>query len=718
MLNLPLSGAKECITRVHVIKGLSSIFVRVNSDLERAKVSSNGQASRCFHIAQGLFGLTVVFTEKRAQDVLERVTKAIKGDLESVFQEVVYFPLDIVTSTTLRNDDADEVMKDVEQTSLATAVLTAFHPKHPLKRYLPFTMDGEMDGVDDEVSQWDEESMDSAEVGVRCIWSTHFVSGLLGHRIYNSRFARNAPTRQVPLATPLRMLLRYVCVFNFFIGLTRLCLALAPNPSTPRFVGFDLGTSGARISIIEPTLGQDYDEVFSKALTWSDCGAYDDAEAWYVAIECLLKDAAEALDDGLVSVRRICVSGTSASCLVMDRTSHRVTRPARMYDYDILSSASSKEEKQYAEKALECIRKHVPSRHTATARTGSLAKLLSWAYESEWKDFEVLCHQSDFVSMRLMETCSPVKSDWHNCLKLGYDVRNKCWPSWMEKCLLDVGIQKPLDEKAGVIPFQVVSPGEPLGAIGKSMAQRLGLSEDTLIVGGTTDSNAAFFSAAGICPTFGTAVTSLGSTTAIKLLSQQYLEDADRGVYSHRFPSRGGDDNNEAWLVGGASNVGCAVFRLLDFGNEELVSLSEKIDPLTDSPMHYYPLVKIGERFPNADSNKRPLLDPVPDSRQEYLHGLLQSISMVEMEGFRVLHDLGAPLPKVIFSCGGGSKNPIWTQIRRRMLVKGLGVSDISMERATGSNVEASYGAALLAAATALYTPTLSTNVSHCQQDR
>jgi hypothetical protein len=44
------------------------------------------------------------------------------------------------------------------------------------------------------------------------------------------------------------------------------------------------------------------------------------------------------------------------------------------------------------------------------------------------------------------------------------------------------------------------------------------------------------------------AVTSLGSTLAIKLLSETRIDDARYGLYSHRLGS--------SWLVGGASNTG------------------------------------------------------------------------------------------------------------------------------------------------------------------
>jgi sugar (pentulose or hexulose) kinase len=307
-----------------------------------------------------------------------------------------------------------------------------------------------------------------------------------------------------------------------------------------------------------------------------------------------------------------------------------------------------------------------------------------------------LYHQSDFVSMRLMSDASPVKSDWHNCLKLGYDVREKKWPSWIVDCLEDAGISDPVSGD-GVIPLEVVSPGAPMGKISKDMAISLGLGEDTIIVGGTTDSNAAFFAAAGTKPSFGTAVTSLGSTLAMKQFSQTYVEDADRGVYSHRFPNFV-DPNDEAWLVGGASNVGCAILRKLEFSNDELGSLSSEIDPMTDSPLAYYPLTKVGERFPIADANKEPILEPVPESRKEFLHGILQSIGDVEREGFQVLQELGAPPPTIVWTCGGGSRNDMWSQLRERRLAATFGGSDIKVRKAECT--EASFGAALLAAAT------------------
>lgn len=462
-----------------------------------------------------------------------------------------------------------------------------------------------------------------------------------------------------------------------------------------RYVGFDLGTSGARISVIErkTETSSGYQEVHAEAIRWDENGAYDDADAWMTAILRLFRGASENLGD-LKSVISICVSGTSASCLLINRDTKEVSRQPRMYNYDVVGSA---DDESFAMEAMEVLEKHAPPRHTARARTGSLAKLLTWIKEKPLSKNEVLCHQSDFISLKLMEkSTSPVTSDWHNCLKLGYDVREKKWPNWMADCLSDAGVTDPLLGD-GILPLKVVSPGKRMGTVSSEMAQSLGLSHECVVVGGTTDSNAAFFAAAGTRPSFGTAVTSLGSTLAMKQLSQEYVEDATRGVYSHRFPNFE-DPNAEAWLVGGASNVGCAILRKLEFSNDELDALSSKVDPMTDSPLQYYPLTKPGERFPVADPNKEPILEPVPSDRQDYLHGILQAIGDVERDGFEVLQELGAPAPTVVWTCGGGSRNDMWNKLRERRLATKFGTPDIKVKRA--ECIEASYGAALLAAAT------------------
>lgn len=78
----------------------------------------------------------------------------------------------------------------------------------------------------------------------------------------------------------------------------------------------------------------------------------------------------------------------------------------------------------------------------------------------------------------------------------------------------------------------MLAPSTPVAPLTAAAAARSGLPAGCLVCAGTTDSIAAFVAAGVTQP--GEAVTSLGSTLAVKLLSTTRVDDAAYGVYSHR----------------------------------------------------------------------------------------------------------------------------------------------------------------------------------------
>ncbi|WP_006786260.1 FGGY-family carbohydrate kinase [Thiorhodospira sibirica] len=253
-------------------------------------------------------------------------------------------------------------------------------------------------------------------------------------------------------------------------------------------------------------------------------------------------------------------------------------------------------------------------------------------------------HQADWLSARLSGQIG--YSDWNNALKLGFDVQQQQWPSWV-KALIPPEVHLP----------QVLAPGTPLGTLSATSAALTGLSADTQVVAGTTDSTAAFI-ATGACA-LGDAVTSLGSTLVLKILSPVAVNDASIGVYSHRL--------GEYWLVGGASNSGGSVLRQF-FSDAQIQTLSAHIDPTRPSGLNYYPLPAIGERFPLANPAMVPRLSPRPPDPALFLQGLLEGIAQIEAQGYAHLAACGAPYPQRILTVGGGSQNPAWTHLRQRIL--------------------------------------------------
>ncbi|KAG5386863.1 hypothetical protein IGI04_038333 [Brassica rapa subsp. trilocularis] len=314
--------------------------------------------------------------------------------------------------------------------------------------------------------------------------------------------------------------------------------------------------------------------------------------------------------------------------------------------------------------ALPEVKSIAPANHTVCSGSSTLCKLVSWwNLKLPNRESAVLLHQADWLLWLLHGRLGV--SDYNNALKVGYDPESESYPSWL--------ISQPYSQLLPVVQ----APGTSIGNLKDSIRRQFGFPDDCIVCTGTTDSIAAFLAARATEP--GKAVTSLGSTLAIKLLSTKRVDDARYGVYSHRL--------DDKWLVGGASNTGGAILRQL-FSDEQLERLSREINPTVASPLDYYPLKSSGERFPIADPNLAPRLLPRPNSDVEYLHGILESIARIEGKGYKLLKEMGATEAEEVLTAGGGAKNDKWIKIRERVL--GLPVSK-------AVHTEASYGASLLA---------------------
>ena len=413
------------------------------------------------------------------------------------------------------------------------------------------------------------------------------------------------------------------------------------------YLGIDFGTTGARSTIID-SQGTIHCET---ECTFADAQQPDLPSVWQNA----LWETIEQIPPTIRSqVRAIAIDGTSSTVMLCDTDGIPVCEPI-LYN-DGRGAA-----------VTERLRAIAPDNHTVLSATSSLAKLLWWLEGGHGGTAPtVFLHQADWLAFLLHGKLGI--SDYHNALKLGFDVDTLCYPNWL------------IDGIAGaatpVLP-QVVAPGTPVGEVRAQVGDRFGFPRDCTVCAGTTDSIAAFLASGVNLP--GEAVTSLGSTLAVKLLSHTRIDDSRYGIYSHKL--------GDLWLVGGASNTGGAVLRHF-FTDAELDSLSKKIDTEKESLLDYYPLLQKGDRFPINDPNLPPRLKPRPTDSVEFLHGLLESIARIEARGYQFLQEFGAtPLTKV-YTAGGGAKNAVWSAIRQRYL-------KVPVE--TPVHTAAAYGSALLA---------------------
>ena len=414
------------------------------------------------------------------------------------------------------------------------------------------------------------------------------------------------------------------------------------------YLGIDFGTSGARACVMAP--GGEIEEI--ARLEFGNLAPDEAAATWCEALFSLIAQIPTGLRRRL---QALAIDGTSATVLACDEALNTTYPPLRYNDARAVAEA-------------EAIRRAAGREHPAAMATSGLAKVLWLKKHLGLRRTRLYLNQADWLSALL--SGRPV-SDYHNALKMGLDLETGQWPAWVA-FLADVD----------TLPVPV-KPGTALALVERPRARELGINPDCLVRAGTTDSIAAFLAACRVSQP-GEAVTSLGTSLVLKLLSTTRVDAGEYGIYSHWF--------GRYWLAGGASNAGGGVLRQY-FSDDELLVLSAGIDTARASGLDYYPLPSKGERFPINDPEMLPRLEPRPPNRGEFLRGLLEGLANIEARGYRLLMELGATPLTAVASAGGGARNDAWTRIRARHL-------QVPVTRVLATHAgeqEACYGAARLA---------------------
>jgi len=387
-------------------------------------------------------------------------------------------------------------------------------------------------------------------------------------------------------------------------------------------LGVDVGTSGIRAAVLDEAGGV----VGFAATKFVSIGGHPCAPAtWRHATEATLATLGAEID--FARIGAFAVDGTSGTMVAIDADGEPIG-PARMYDEPCEDIA-----------VLDQIAAVAPLGSPARGPTSALARVLKMqARPGVWK----VVHQADWLAGVLGGRFD--LSDENNALKTGYDPIARTWPDWIGRAGAE------LEKLPAVHP-----PGARIATAG-ARAQKFGLPAGVLICAGTTDGCASFL-ATGACEV-GDAVTALGSTLVIKLLSDAPIDSAEYGVYSHRLGDR--------WLVGGASNTGGKVIEALF--PDGLEALTAALRPEAPTGLHFYPLTRPGERFPINDPRLAPRLTPRPAERERFFQAVLEGIGEVEALAYRRLRELGAPALKSVRSIGGGAANTAWAKIRQGLI--------------------------------------------------
>ncbi|MDR9497670.1 MAG: FGGY-family carbohydrate kinase [Hydrogenovibrio sp.] len=422
----------------------------------------------------------------------------------------------------------------------------------------------------------------------------------------------------------------------------------------PCILGVDLGTSGVRLCL--------YDRHDRTALALVESGFDPDIgdpnrpEVWSDALSRTLTQLQHSHPLWLGRVDAVIADATSSSVCLNQPNAGPAT--------DFLMYNDKRARIQAERYALTA-----PKDTAAHGATSTLAKCL-WLIEQALNEpipgegsnsptaFAVT-HQIDWLNQWLTGQ-NDLPTDSNNALKLGVDPKTNQWPDWVRN-EIQASLQRS-DLNVTLNLPQVVAPTTALSPIAPTLAQRFGLNPTASVHAGTTDSIAGFFATGA--RQAGEAVSSLGSTLALKLLSQTPVFAPQYGVYSHKV--------GPWWLAGGASNTGGQVL-LGRYGLTQLQQWSKSSLTATEMQQHigaldYYPLLEVGERFPIQDPDKRPNFEPkAADAFTEFL-AVLAGLVKIEALGYDRLQQLGATPVQSIHSVGGGLKNPLWQRLRQSQL--------------------------------------------------
>ncbi len=400
------------------------------------------------------------------------------------------------------------------------------------------------------------------------------------------------------------------------------------------FLGIDLGSSGVRISICN----ENEELVFFNEIKYPV--GLEIPNNWSKCCQELIGKIPTSIKR---DIKACSVDGTSGTLLACNKEGLP------------LGPALAFNENYYEH--IDSINSLFPGLNDVIYKKNSLSRAFE-LIKNHGKDI-LLRHQADWINGWLMNNWN--YGEEGNNLRLGWDIIHKKWPDSYQ--------QLPWLNSLPTI----IESGCKVGMISPSKAKNLDLSEQTIIISGTTDSNAAVIASKA---KLSEGISVLGSTIVVKSFVSKPLNGD--GISNHRIAGQ--------WLAGGASNAGGKVLKEF-FTDKELIELSRQINPHITTGIKMIPLPKKGERFPINDPNLKPLLEPRPISDSLFLHAMLEGLAEIEAKGWKKLIEMGANPPERIITIGGGANNPQWRIIREKAI-------NIPIKT---SNNPTSYGSAIIA---------------------
>ncbi len=439
-------------------------------------------------------------------------------------------------------------------------------------------------------------------------------------------------------------------------------------------LGIDIGTTGTKAAVfteegIMLALGHDEYEVSIPHSNWAE----QDPETWWQAVCKTTRYVLEKIPQGPESVVGVAVSSQAPTLLPLNKNGEPV-RPAMIW----MDRRAEKESEILRTKMGEGIIEEITGNHPDPFYVAS--KLL-WLKSHETGNFEqssIFLQANGYINYKLTGQYS--MDNAHASL---LQLRDYSKDEWSEE----------LCELCGVGPDQfppVLQGHEVCGEVTKEASLVTGLLPGTPVMAGTVDSAAAALEA-GITGQ-GTVAEMTGTSTVLIIPNEAGIIEPAFIAMPHALPGI-------HLLLGALATSGASLKWFRDeLGSGEtydgLTKLAKESKP-GSSGVIFLPYM-MGERSPVWDTNARGVFFglSLSTSRGDIIRSILEGTSFALRHNFEVANQAGINIGE-IRSVGGGTKSPLWNQIKSDVLGIPVLIPEASIGAPFGDAVLAGMGLGL-----------------------
>ena len=411
------------------------------------------------------------------------------------------------------------------------------------------------------------------------------------------------------------------------------------------YLGLDLGT-GSLKTVLFDVNGKEIAQAIMEYPLYQPHNGWSEQEPedWFHASVKTIRSVMEESGVPKEDVKGIGMSGQMMGAIMLDKDGNALRRAILWNDGRTTESC---------EHVREIVGDDLFMKYSCTpARPGLTAAKIQWVKDNQPDLYAQVAHillPKDYLRYRFTGEYATEVSDASATQIL--DVPNRCWSD---------EILAAMDIKESVMG-KVYESQEITGYLLPEVAEAMGLTTKTAVVGGASDNASAGVGTGIVAP--GRAMTTIGTSGTVFAFSEKPVIDQNQTVYTFCMPVPG------AWhFMGSVNSCGASLkWWRNNFYPQDLEYEEINKDAISSSPganrLIYLPYLN-GEQSPHFNLTCRgsfvglAAIHTKADMTRAVMEGATYALRDI-MTGIR---NTGIE-PDNVRMCGGGSKSPFWRQL-------------------------------------------------------